>query len=308
MSLQNRRALLATLSALAACAPEGLDDTAEDVASSEHAVVQGSDDRSLITSAMSVAYPWRTVAAFRPTSQRTSASCTAFKVGPRHLLTAAHCFEGPDASGTYVVAATKTTVRLVFGQYGSGNDRVNMPVDERKIAVEDVYLPPDWAKSRGTNVEHDWALIRLADADSSRGWFNATARTDADVKAVTGLKVTGYPLEKVNPDGSGTDSPCAASPLKSKDCGGYQYESPAKISTMNATFFEMSADWDRGQSGGPIYSAIPNSTQKSVVALVSRNKLARNVAHRITSVIANKVCEQVRLFPSKQFPNHECGK
>lgn len=94
--------------------------------------------------------------------------------------------------------------------------------------------------------------MRLVDGDSSRGWFNALARSDADVRAVRDAAVTGYPLESVTGNGSGTDSPCAASPLASKNCGGYQYQAPATISTMNATFLELATDWDRGQSGGPI--------------------------------------------------------
>jgi len=279
-----------------------------DLAPGEQAVVQGEDERELIDASRVLAYPWRTVAAFRPTSGRATASCTAFKVGPRHLLTAAHCFESRDDNGDYLVKATRSTVRLVFGQLGSGNAAENMPVDGRKVTVEDVYIPEGWSRTQGDNREHDWALIRLADADSSRGWFQVLARNDDDVLAESDVFVTGYPLDRVTGNGSGTDSPCAASPLEDARCGGFQYQAPAAIRAHNATYFELATDWDRGQSGGPIYTDLPNTRQKSAIALVSLNNAGKNVAHRITPVIADKVCEQVRAHPSSLFPNHECGQ
>lgn len=302
---------LLCLSLLGACVAG---DVQEDAASSSDgegpdlAVVQGGDDRVLIAASNSVRYPWRAVAAFRPSSQRSTASCTAFKVGPRHALTAAHCFESSDGAYGYVINATPRIARLVFGQYGSGDLQENMPVDGAKIGIESVYIPPEWKDSRGTDRQYDWALMRLADADSSRGWFNALARRDDEVRSLDALFIDGFPLDTVTGDSTGTDSECAASPLSTKDCGGYQYQATATISAMNSTYLEVARDWDRGQSGGPIYAEIPTQSQRVAVALVSLNKAGRNVARRIDSTISDKICEQVRMFPSARFPTHECGR
>jgi hypothetical protein len=80
------------------------------------------------------------------------------------------------------------------------------------------------------------------------------------------------------------------------------------ISGMNATYVELATDWDRGQSGGPIYAEVPAQSQRVAVAIVSLNKVGRNVARRIDRVISDKLCEQVRMFPSTRFPTHECGQ
>jgi hypothetical protein len=80
------------------------------------------------------------VAAFRPTSQRPTASCTVFKVGPRHGLTAAHCFELSDGAGGYVVNATASTVRLVFGQYGMLTPHRDRALERAQEARCDRYI------------------------------------------------------------------------------------------------------------------------------------------------------------------------
>jgi hypothetical protein len=85
-------------------------------------------------------------------------------VGPRHLVSAAHCFFAERDDGSFGAVTTKNLARLVFGQRGSGNSAANMPVDGRKVGIEHIIVPDGWIDSVGTDYSSDWAVVRMADA------------------------------------------------------------------------------------------------------------------------------------------------
>src|SRR5690349_11276335 len=94
---------LATVTA-AGCAAEvdDFDDEEAAVAAVSEGLIIGTDDRTaLFPSSLVDDYPWRAVAAVRLTPNTTTANCSAFKVGPRHLLSAAHCFYDVLADGSF---------------------------------------------------------------------------------------------------------------------------------------------------------------------------------------------------------------
>lgn len=290
---------LAWLASGCAAHVEDFDDEEVAVASVEQGLIIGLDDRARVTQGQATAYPWRAVAAVRRTANTTTASCTAFKVGPRHLLSAAHCFYDVLPDGTFGLIVPVSSLRLVMGQYGSGNDASNMPVNGRKLAVQSLYVPPGYIANRGADRTEDWALLRVADGDSGPGWFRTKAWTEAEMRAFTSPIASGYP---------GHTQICRASPYANGQCGGFQYYAPGSNLLFSASFINTHADWQTGQSGGAFFGTDGVQSQKVALGIIhsSRDDLQASFARRITSVISNKVCEQIRLFPSTSIPNVPC--
>jgi V8-like Glu-specific endopeptidase len=286
------------LVAITGCGTGGPDmEDAEALEGLGQELIIGNDDRSLVTSDMTTAYPWKAVAAVRNTPTITRSSCSAFKVGPRHLLSAAHCFYNRKADGSMGLIVSRDSFRLVFSQFGSGNSASNMPVDGRKIAIQSIYVPPAFITSAGT--VDDWALIRISDSDATKGWFQAnTPWTEAQIDNLTSRFATGFPLQ---------DLTCARSPKADKLCGGYQYYSDAHSFVYTPSFITTQTDWDMGQSGGAVFGSRLGTTQRAAIGIINSSSSTRSIVRRLTKEITNKVCEQVRAFPSAVFKTHECG-
>jgi V8-like Glu-specific endopeptidase len=303
-----RAVALAALGAVViACGAEGVDDFADDEvvidATQEELLVNNDDDRSRVTQAQATSYPWRAVAAIRLTSSITTSSCSAFKVGPRHLLSAAHCFYEAHSSGMASLKVALTSFRLVYGQYGSGNAASNMPVNGHKVTIEQLYVPPGYISSNATNASDDWALIRVADSESLPGWFRTKAFTNAEIPGLPEPRAAGFPLPTQT---------CAASPLTNGQCGGYQYHAPLAENGgigVSASFLDTQADWTRGQSGGPVFAKVSGQAdpdQRWAMGIVHGSGTANSFARRITSVISRKVCDQIAAFPSTSYPSVAC--
>ena len=269
------------------------------LSSAEDSLVLGVDDRQRVTQAMATTYPYRAVAAVRRSPLSATAVCTAFKVGPRHLLGAAHCFYGELANGTFGLIVGLESFRLVMGQYGTGNALANMPVDGRKLSLQHIYVPPEYVADRGASKVNDWVLLRLADGDSGPGWFRTKAWTDAEMKSFLSPTVSGYP---------GTSQVCAASPFATGQCSGYQYHGLAATLGLAASYVDVAADWTEGQSGGPLYGTVAGQAQRVALGIIhsSGGEEPRNFARRLTSTISTKVCQQLAAFPSTRFPNVPC--
>ncbi|MEY4509098.1 MAG: hypothetical protein RLZZ450_1220 [Pseudomonadota bacterium] len=293
--------------------PSDFTESGDEISVLAQPVVIGTDDRTLVSAASSTAYPWSAMAALRPTASVTWAHCSAFKVGPRHLLTAAHCidywFQGVKTTQTDV-----NSTRVVYGQFGSGNASANMPV-KAKFGVAAIIIPSQWNSTQG-NYAHDWALIRLNDSDSTAGWFDALARTDAQIGATTNRHAVGFPLEHTASSSggneySGTLATCAASPLANKHCGGYQYDAPVSSLNVGTTFLSVATDWDRGQSGGAVYATETNNSRKVLLGIISNsgtiNGQPTNIAVRISFDIQSVMCTDIKNFPSTAYPAHACN-
>lgn len=292
---------------VAGCGAEGVDDFADDEVvidgTQQELLVNNDDDRARVTQAQATAYPWRAVAAIRLTPNITTSSCSAFKVGPRHLLSAAHCFYEARSSGTAGLKVALSSFRLVYGQYGSGNAASNMPVNGHKVAIEALYVPPGYISSNATNATDDWALIRVANSESLPGWFRTKAFTNAEIPLLPEPKAAGFPLPAQK---------CVASPLTDRQCGGYQYHAALAENGnifLSASFLDTQADWTTGQSGGPVFAKVSGQAdpeQRWAMGIIHGSGGASSFARRITSVISQKVCQQIAAFPSTRYPRVAC--
>lgn len=291
----------------AACGAEGVDDFADEEVvierTQQELLINNDDDRSRVIQAQAGAYPWRAVAAIRLTANITTASCSAFKVGPRHLLSAGHCFYEAGSSGTAALKVALSSFRLVYGQYGSGNDVSNMPVNGHKVAIESLYVPPAYISSNATSAVDDWALIRVANSESLPGWFRTKAFTNAEIPLLPEARSAGFPLPTQT---------CAASPLANTQCSGYQYYAPLAENGgvgVSASFIDTQSDWTTGQSGGPVFAKVSGQAdpdQRWAMGIVHGSGTASSFARRITSVISQKVCQEIAAFPSTAIPSVQC--
>lgn len=74
---------------------------------------KGHDSRTALDAHV---FPRRTIAQFRPTGSNTDSTCSGTLIGPRHIITAAHCI---NAAGTN----TWFTIRITPGLNGDGDAR-----------------------------------------------------------------------------------------------------------------------------------------------------------------------------------------
>lgn len=243
----------------------------------------GADDRTLWGN--TTGYPARAHAALRSSPTTSYHFCSGSMIGPRHLLTAAHCIY---KDGAYT--KTRSQVRVVWGQDGSGNSSGNTPVLGKRRVVAWI-IPNGWVNSG--RRKYDYALLILDDATYSPGWLGFKAYGWTTLLGLN-VNINGYP---------GHSYPCAASPRSDGKCGGYLYHGYGPLTFVTSDVLLTQVDWEKGQSGGPVYRYRNGS--RYVVGIVSASSPVTNTAARMRSGMANALCDWIGNYPSSHF-SHNC--
>jgi len=221
--------------------------------------ILGSDNRILRSADNGFdmkAYPWRTMGVLVADGANTAnvppVSCSATKIGERHLLTAAHCVftEGGGQSS------------LILRDWWPGADGIDKtmnggdpsPNNFKNILwyyYDEKYVDNGWDS-------RDFAVLVLADNDNScsLGWLGY--RVD---NSLAGSKMWnfGYP---------GQNQTCSASPRADHKCGGSMYGMEAKITRTEAPYLFFKHDVTGGHSGSAIYDFNGGGTNRQLVGIV----------------------------------------
>lgn len=262
--------------------PDGIEVSEGEARDDVEKDVYGDDDRTLFTNTTS--YPNRAHVALRSSANATSAFCTGAAIGPRHVLTAGHCLYRDGA-----FTKDRASLRVVFGQNGSGNSEVNVPLGKRSVVAW--VLPNGWINEESRR--YDYALLILDDSSYSPGWLGFTAYSWGTLMGLN-VNVNGYP---------GHSYECAASPRTDGLCGGYLYHTYGALMMVTDSELLSQLDWEHGNSGGPLYRL--TNGERYVVGLVSASNPVYAIAARMRTGMADSLCSWIGSYPSSHF-DHSC--
>lgn len=187
--------------------------------------------------------PWRCVALLEITySSGAPGRGTGWFIGPRTLVTAAHCLHDE-----FHGAARRI---LVSPGYRAGT----RPYPYGKYAVAGSYFNPAWRKSHDPRL--DFALIYLKQSPGV-GYFGFAAAPESNLRRVI-VNITGYPEDK---------------PLT-------QYFDSGRIYDADKNFIYHHIDTNAGQSGGPVFWTDRN--QRIGLGIHTYGSRRINKARRIT--------------------------
>ncbi len=264
----------------------------------------GFDTRKLRTP--TTLWPWRAIAQFRYGGSDDS-GCTGTLIGPRHLITAAHCINEQGTNNWY-------TVRVTPGKNGIGTAAAQEPYGSSLIKVnpdpgdEAWYFTPDpWRNPAQTGSQWDWGLIvipdRLGDLTS---WMGYVARPGNDLRNVDQLN-RGYP--QCDTDRGNAPKNCEYSRLYGDsaycEIGSFLAKGPDGWNRR----FTFSCDISAGHSGSPVYHYYtPSGSQQSwpvVAAMVTHESCFKcsltdffpNKARRITPGDLDTISWLREVFP-----------
>jgi V8-like Glu-specific endopeptidase len=195
----------------AACAPGAESAIFSPDGLRPESVVEKDTRRAVPNTAM---VPWRCIALLRIVYvDGATGRGTGWFIGPKTLVTAAHCVFDRDHGAARTMTATP------------GFSHGAAPYGERPISQ--VHFNPAWKTT--FDRELDFALV-YTDTPGGTGSFGFSAASDAGLQSVL-INIAGYPIDK-----SAT-----------------QWYDAGRILSVDKNFIYHTIDTERGQSGAPLF-------------------------------------------------------